>query len=132
MIQTSQLLVRLLESWCRSRLIFLHNKKSNSGGGFILEDTKRKNGYFALLFVGTLALWGIILSEFVMNVGLLSNYSITLLFVVLVISFVVLFVMTSIHLKKFDDTRTFVLRNFQIFIGAYMGIMIILNLLVMV
>lgn len=97
-----------------------------------MEDTKRKNGYFALLFVGTLALWGIILSEFVMNVGLLSNYSITLLFVVLVISFVVLFVMTSIHLKKFDDTRTFVLRNFQIFIGAYMGIMIILNLLVMV
>lgn len=97
-----------------------------------MEDTKRKNGYFALLFVGTLALWGIILSEFVMNVGLLSNYSITLFFVVLVISFVVLFVMTSIHLKKFDDTRTFVLRNFQIFIGAYMGIMIILNLLVMV
>lgn len=97
-----------------------------------MEDTKRKNGYFALLFVGTLALWGIILSEFVMNVGLLSNYSITLLFVVLVISFVVLFVMTSIHLKKFDDTRTFVLRNFQIFIGAYMGIMIILNLLVMI
>lgn len=97
-----------------------------------MEDTKRKNGYFALLFVGTLALWGIILSEFVMNVGLLSNYSITLFFVVLVISFVVLFVMTSIHLKKFDDTRTFVLRNFQIFIGAYMGIMIILNLLVMI
>lgn len=97
-----------------------------------MEDTKRKNGYFALLFVGTLALWGIILSEFVLNVGLLSNYSITLLFVVLVISFVVLFVMTSIHLKKFDDTRTFVLRKFQIFIGAYMGTMIILNLLVMI
>lgn len=97
-----------------------------------MEDNKRKNGYFALLFVGTLALWGILLSEFVMNVGLLSNYSITLLFAVLVISFVVLFVMTNIHLKKFEDNRTFVLRMFQIFIGAYMGTMIILNLLVMI
>lgn len=90
-----------------------------------------RNTYFYLLSAGTIMFLFILLSEFSFNTGLISNYSIVLLFVSLMLLLIVLIFYSNRYVKRFKDRRDKVLLGIVLFSGAAYLFFLIINLLVM-
>lgn len=90
-----------------------------------------RNPYFYSLLVGTLIFLFIFISEFFFNFGIISNHSITLLFLSLTTLLAVLLIFSVLYVKKFKDEKGNILLGVLIFSGAGFFLFLLLNTLVM-
>lgn len=91
-----------------------------------------RNLYFYSLLAGTLFFLFIFISEFFFNLEIISNYSITLLFVSLTVMLAVLLIFSVLYIKKFDDEKGRIVLGVLIFAGAIFLLFLLINTLVMV
>ncbi|KGI86708.1 hypothetical protein JY98_10840 [Exiguobacterium mexicanum] len=94
--------------------------------------SNNRNLYFYLLLAGTLLFLFIFISEFFFHHGIISNYSITLLFVSLTVMLTVLLIFSVLYIKKFNDEKGGLLLGVLIFSGAIFLLFLLINTLVMV
>ncbi len=91
-----------------------------------------RNPYFYSLLAGTLVFLFIFISEFYFNFGIISNHSITLLFLSLTILLAVLLLFSVLYVKRFNDERGKILLGVLIFSGAIFLFFLLINTLAMV
>ncbi len=91
-----------------------------------------RNPYFYSLLAGILVFLFIFISEFYFNFGIISNHSITLLFLSLTILLAVLLLFSVLYVKRFNDERGKILLGVLIFSGAIFLFFLLINTLAMV
>lgn len=91
-----------------------------------------RNPYFYSLLAGTLLFLFIFISEFFFNLEIISNYSITLLFVSLTVMLALLLIFSVLYIKKFDDEKGRIVLGVLIFSGVIFLLFLLINTLVMV
>ncbi|MBM7649162.1 glucan phosphoethanolaminetransferase (alkaline phosphatase superfamily) [Bacillus ectoiniformans] len=91
-----------------------------------------QNTHFYVLSLGTIVFLFTLISEFSYNLGIISNYSITMLFFFLTIFLAVLIVFSVSYVKRFNDKKGKALLFILILSGIIFLFFLIVNLLVMV
>lgn len=90
-----------------------------------------RNVQFSLLVVGALLFSLLLIAEFLFNIGIISDHSITALFVTLFISLLTWYGFTLGYVKRFNDERGKMLLGYMMVPSLVALFFLVINLLVM-